>query len=98
MRSPSEQGRLAKKQYVSLVALSLLSLQAAALELAKHPQVFDAGQGLLDELRFERAKALLGEAQWPVYRIAEVLGFSETASFRHAFQRWSGVPPSRFRA
>lgn len=46
MRSPSEQGRLAKKQYVSLVALSLLSLQAAALELAKHPQVFDAGQGV----------------------------------------------------
>lgn len=33
------------KQYVSLVALSLLSLQAAALDLAKHPQVFDAGQG-----------------------------------------------------
>lgn len=55
-------------------------------------------QGLLDELRFERAKALLGEQQWPVYRIAEELGFSETASFRHAFQRWSGVPPSRFRA
>jgi len=54
-------------------------------------------QGLLDELRFARAKALLSEAQWPVYRIAEVLGFSETASFRHAFQRWSGVPPSRFR-
>ncbi|VXC63954.1 hypothetical protein [Pseudomonas sp. 8O] len=34
------------KQYVSLVALSLLSLQAAALDLAKHPQVFDAGQGV----------------------------------------------------
>lgn len=55
-------------------------------------------QNLLDELRFERAKVLLGEQQWPVYRIAELLGFSETASFRHAFQRWSGVPPSRFRA
>ncbi len=34
------------KQYVSLFALSLLSLQAAALELARHPQVFDAGQGV----------------------------------------------------
>lgn len=55
-------------------------------------------QSLLDELRFERAKSLLGQQQWPVYRIAEMLGFSETASFRHAFQRWSGVPPSRFRA
>ena len=29
------------RQYVSLVALSLLSLQAAALDLAKHPQVFE---------------------------------------------------------
>ncbi|HID8242817.1 hypothetical protein, partial [Pseudomonas aeruginosa] len=25
-------------------------------------------------------------------------GFSETASLRHAFQRWSGQPPSHFRA
>jgi AraC-like DNA-binding protein len=34
----------------------------------------------------------------PIYRIAETLGFSETASFRHAFVRWSGVAPSQFRA
>jgi AraC-like DNA-binding protein len=55
-------------------------------------------QELLDELRFERAKTLLGQEEWPICRIAEHLGFSETASFRHAFQRWSGVPPSRFSA
>lgn len=55
-------------------------------------------QELLDELRFERAKTLLSEEDWPICRIAEHLGFSETASFRHAFQRWSGVAPSRFRA
>ena len=55
-------------------------------------------QELLDELRFERAKALLAQEGWPICRIAEVLGFSETASFRHAFQRWSGVAPSHFRA
>ncbi len=55
-------------------------------------------QELLDELRFEQAKDLLSQEDWPICRIAEHLGFSETASFRHAFQRWSGVPPSRFRA
>ncbi len=54
-------------------------------------------QELLDELRFERAKTLLGQEDWPICRIAEELGFSESASFRHAFQRWSGVAPSRFR-
>jgi AraC-like DNA-binding protein len=55
-------------------------------------------QELLDEVRFERAKALLSDQDWPICRIAEHLGFSESASFRHAFQRWSGVAPSRFRA
>lgn len=55
-------------------------------------------QELLDELRFEQAKHLLLEARLPVYRIAELLGFSETASFRHAFIRWSGVAPREFRA
>ena len=55
-------------------------------------------QELLDELRFERAKQLLAEDQLPIYQIAEILGFSETASFRHAFLRWSGVAPSHFRA
>ncbi|MDO7896695.1 AraC family transcriptional regulator [Pseudomonas citrulli] len=55
-------------------------------------------QELLDELRFERAKQMLWEDQLPIYRIAELLGFSETASFRHAFVRWSGVAPSQFRA
>ncbi len=55
-------------------------------------------QELLDELRFERAKQLLADNQLPIYRIAEALGFSETASFRHAFMRWSGVAPSHYRA
>ncbi|AZF50447.1 AraC family transcriptional regulator [Pseudomonas sp. R2-7-07] len=54
-------------------------------------------QEMLDELRFEQAKQLLGEDKLPIYRIAEQLGFSETASFRHAFVRWSGVAPSQFR-
>lgn len=54
-------------------------------------------QTLLDELRFEHAKHLLVEARLPVHCIAEQLGFSETASFRHAFIRWSGVAPRQFR-
>jgi AraC-like DNA-binding protein len=54
-------------------------------------------QELLDELRFEQAKQMLCDDQLPIYQIAEALGFSETASFRHAFVRWSGVAPSQFR-
>ncbi|MCY1277033.1 putative HTH-type transcriptional regulator [compost metagenome] len=55
-------------------------------------------QALLDELRFERARRLLEQERMPIYRVAEAMGYSETASFRHAFQRWSGQSPSRFRA
>ncbi|MBD9457811.1 AraC family transcriptional regulator [Pseudomonas sp. PDM05] len=54
-------------------------------------------QELLDELRFEQAKQWLVQDRVPIHRIAEQLGFSETASFRHAFVRWSGVAPSQFR-
>jgi len=66
--------------------------------LRRHLQALGSSyQQLLDELRFERAKHLLHEARLPIHRIAEELGFSETASFRHAFLRWSGVAPSHFR-
>ncbi|AIG03827.1 ornithine utilization regulator [Pseudomonas fluorescens] len=54
-------------------------------------------QELLDELRFEQAKQLLGHGELAIHQIAEQLGFSEAASFRHAFVRWSGVAPSQFR-
>lgn len=63
-------------------------------------QLQDVGtsyQALLDELRFEQARQMLGQQRLPIAHIAEALGYSETASFRHAFQRWSGTSPSRYR-
>lgn len=54
-------------------------------------------QKILDDLRYQRAQALLAEPELPVSRIAEQLGFSETASFRHAFLRWSGLSPRCWR-
>lgn len=73
-------------------------MNCSSRTLRRHLQALGSSyQQLLDELRFERAKQLLAEDEMPIYRIAETLGFSETASFRHAFQRWSGVAPSHFR-
>lgn len=54
-------------------------------------------QSVLDELRFAQARQLLEQEHLPIACIAEKLGYSETASFRHAFQRWSGTSPSRYR-
>jgi len=73
-------------------------MNCSARSLRRHLKAMGCSyQELLDELRFERAKQLLWEDRLPIHRIAEQLGFSETASFRHAFVRWSGVAPSRFR-
>jgi len=34
----------------------------------------------------------------PIEAVARELGYAETASFTHAFIRWTGSSPSRFRA
>jgi len=52
---------------------------------------------LLDEVRHARACQLLEETRDPIEAIALQLGYAETASFIHAFQRWAGCSPSRFR-
>lgn len=73
-------------------------LNSSPRTLRRHLQSMGSSyQQMLDDLRFERAKHWLGEGKLPIHRIAEQLGFSETASFRHAFIRWSGVAPSQFR-
>ncbi|MEM8801241.1 MAG: helix-turn-helix domain-containing protein [Pseudomonadota bacterium] len=54
-------------------------------------------QRLIDEVRFENAKALLGSPKLTVTSIAESLGFSDDRSFRRAFNRIVGVSPSEFR-
>lgn len=73
-------------------------LHCTTRTLRRHLQRAGCGyQQLLDQLRFRRAKLLLNHEQLPIYAIAEQLGFSETASFRHAFQRWSGTTPRAWR-
>ncbi|MFD5827228.1 AraC family transcriptional regulator [Lentzea sp. NPDC060358] len=51
-------------------------------------------QALLDEVRADRAAALLPGAS--VEQVAAQLGFAEAASFIHAFRRWYGTTPSNY--
>jgi AraC-like DNA-binding protein len=74
-------------------------LNCSARSLRRHlGHAGSSYQKLLDELRFTRARQLLEQQELPIQQIAELMGYSETASFRHAFQRWSGLSPSRFRS
>jgi len=52
---------------------------------------------LLDELRTQLALKYLRNTHLPVEEIALALGFSDAASFRRAFNRWTGKAPSQIR-
>ena len=54
-------------------------------------------QDLLAEVRCNLAKEYLRSTRMTTEDIAETLGFSDAANFRHAFRRWTGKNPSDFR-
>lgn len=53
---------------------------------------------LLDQLRRERAVALLANPRCSVAEAGFLLGFAELSSFSRAFKRWTGKAPAEFRA
>ncbi|MBL1074442.1 AraC family transcriptional regulator [Nocardia sp. 2] len=54
-------------------------------------------RSLVDEVRNTLACELLSGTDLPTATIADRLGYSESASFTRAFQRWNGVSPLRWR-
>jgi AraC-like DNA-binding protein len=57
-----------------------------------------SGLDVLDGVRFERAKRLLGDTAAPMADVAGALGYADEAGFRRAFKRWAGTTPQAFRA
>lgn len=53
-------------------------------------------QSILNEIRHALAKEYL-KSRISIESIAEMLGYSETASFSSAFKRWESVSPSQYR-
>ncbi len=54
-------------------------------------------RGLAEDCRRKQAIHLLAFTEVPLMNVAWTLGYNDLASFSHAFQRWSAIPPSRFR-
>ncbi|HEY0915864.1 MAG TPA: AraC family transcriptional regulator [Solimonas sp.] len=54
-------------------------------------------RALLDEVRQTLAEEMLSTGRIKLSEIALRLGYSEPASFIHAFKRWKGMSPSAFR-
>jgi AraC-like DNA-binding protein len=51
---------------------------------------------LLDEVRKELAIGYVTRTRYTTEVIAELLGYSDSANFRHAFKRWTGVSPRNY--
>lgn len=77
---------LAKKRHVSPRTLKR--------QLAAHGTSF---QTLLDELRRDRALALLDDEAQSIAKIADLLGYADPSNFNRAFRRWMGVAPTDWR-
>ncbi len=54
-------------------------------------------QGLLDEVRAQRAISYLRQTTLPLSTISYMLGFNDPSNFRRAFQRWTGKKPLEYR-
>ncbi len=54
-------------------------------------------RALLEGVRRKQAEELLSATRLSVEQIADSLGYAETASFTHAFKRWTGRAPREFR-
>jgi AraC-like DNA-binding protein len=53
---------------------------------------------LRDEARYAIARQLLGNTHMPAGQVATRLGYANASAFTRAFQRWSGIAPTQWRA
>lgn len=83
-----------------------ISLEAVASEMSMQPRTLNrrlqaegrSFRELVNEARFEVARQLLAGTRMDVTNIALALGYADPSGFTHAFQRWSGMAPSEWRA
>lgn len=94
------------REVLLLNVMKQMSLEAVAKQLhvtartlrRKLRQENTSFRELVDDLRMRLAIKYLRETNLTVEDLAQTLGFSEDASFRHAFRRWTNTSPVEYRA
>ncbi|MEZ5565004.1 MAG: AraC family transcriptional regulator [Gammaproteobacteria bacterium] len=81
------------------------TMKSVAAELNMHRRTLDrqlqpfglAFKTLSDEIRYEVARQLLADTAMSVIAISQSLHYADPSAFTHAFRRWSGTTPTRWR-
>jgi AraC-like DNA-binding protein len=92
IRESLEQGEPNVERLSMRLKMSARTLQRRLAELQT------SFQDVLSAVRFELARAFLGDSRLDLSQIAYLLGYSELRAFDRAFKRWSGATPGDFRA
>jgi AraC-like DNA-binding protein len=94
------------REVLLLNMMKQVSLEAVAKQLhvtartlrRKLRQEDTSFRQLVDDLRLRLSIRYLRETDLAIGEVAHSLGFSDDASFRHAFRRWTNAAPAEFRA
>jgi AraC-like DNA-binding protein len=77
-----------------LAALMALHRRTLNRRLEAHGTTY---QKLLDGVRFDVARQLLGHTHTSVDEVASALCYADASAFTHAFRRWAGMTPGQYR-
>lgn len=72
-----------------------LSVRTLQRYLSEHNLTYSR---LMDKVRYELALSSLNNPDVSLLEISYTLGFTDPANFSHAFKRWTGISPSKFRS
>lgn len=104
--APPGMGQRVRHMLRWLLLVEETAMPDVAARMGLHPRSLRRGlrqegtsfEAIKDEVRFAVARELLQLGALPMSDIAATLDFASPSSFAHAFHRWSGTSPTRWRA
>lgn len=89
---PASLGYPTREEVASRLNMSVSTLKRLLLREGR------SYSALLNEIRLRDARRLLTSMDMSIADVATALGYQNTANFTRAFQQWSGMTPSQWRA
>lgn len=92
LREALKQGEPNVERLATRLSMSGRTLQRRLADLGT------SFQDVLDQVRFDLARAWLQDARLDLSQVAYLLGYSELRAFDRAFRRWANMSPGEWRA